>query len=140
YWRERSPGNRRDSTRGCAAVMPFQALAAAATLLTMAPHGSRIELQLDRGSAELLWASSGTFRFRRVLEGTLPKIEWTDRDPVQVETQELVASTSNTASSVRLRTKAIEVTIQKKGLLVSVRRLDGVPLMQDLSEPRSEAA
>ena len=58
--------------------MPFQALAAAATLLTMAPHGNRIELQLDRGSAEVLWASSGTFRFRRLLEGALPKIEWTD--------------------------------------------------------------
>src|SRR5215212_4298513 len=102
--------------------MPFQALAAAATLLTMAPHGNRVELQLDRGSAEVLWVSPGTFRFRRVLEGALPKIAWTDRDPVSVETED-------TAAVVRLRTRAIEVTIQKRGLLVSVRRLDGAPLM-----------
>src|SRR4051812_7755973 len=113
--------------------MPFQALAAAATLLTIAPHGNQVELRLDHGSAELLWVSSGTFRFRRVLEGALPKIEWADRDPVQVDIED-------TLSAVKVRTRAIEVTIQKHGILLSVRRLDGVPLMEDLSAPRSEAA
>jgi len=113
--------------------MPFQALAVAATLLTVVPHGNRIELRLDHGSAELLWASSGTFRFRRVLEGALPKIEWMDRDPVEVETQD-------TPSEVRLRTKAIEVTILKNGVLITVQRRDGVTLMHDLSDPRSESA
>src|SRR5690348_13833176 len=113
--------------------MPFQAVAAAATLLAVVPHGNRVELQLDRGSAELLWASSGTFRFRRVLDGPLPKIAWTERDPVAVETED-------SKGSVRLRTHSMEVTIRKQGVLVSVRRLDGGLLVEDLSEPRSEAA
>ena len=33
--------------------MPPQVLAAAATVLAFLPHGNRIELQLDRGNAEL---------------------------------------------------------------------------------------
>src|SRR5437899_10741116 len=111
--------------------MPFQALAAAATLLTVAPHGNRIDLQLDRGAAELLWVSPGTFRFRRVLNGELPKIAWTDRDPVAIET-------ADTPAAVRLRTRALEVTVSKRGVLVEVRRVDGVPLMQHMSEPHSE--
>src|SRR5689334_16254138 len=113
--------------------MPFQALAAAATLLTVAPHGNRIELQLDRGSAEMLWISPASFRFRRVLNGPLPAIAWTDPEAVAVEREE-------TPALVRFRTRAIEVTIRKKGVLVGVRRLDGTVLLQDLSEPRSEAA
>jgi Glycosyl hydrolases family 31 len=113
--------------------MPFQALAAAATLLTVAPHGNRIALKLDRGSAEILWASPGTFRFRRVLEGELPQVTWADRDPVAVEMED-------GPDAVRLRTRAIEVTIRKRGVLVAVRRLDGPPLVEDVSEPRSEAA
>ena len=52
--------------------MPPQALAAIATLLSVVPHGNRIELQLDRGGAELVWVSPSTFRFRRVLEVRLP--------------------------------------------------------------------
>ena len=54
--------------------MPLQALAAVATLLMASPHGNRVQLALDRGSAELLWVSPATFRFRRVLEGALPRI------------------------------------------------------------------
>ena len=113
--------------------MPFQALAAAATLLTVAPHGNRIELQLDHGAAEILWVSPATFRFRRVLEGALPKIEWTDHDPVAVEREE-------TPTHVRLRTRGIEVTIRKRGVLVGVHRSDGAALMQDLSEPESRTS
>src|SRR5260370_4243361 len=113
--------------------MPFQALAAAATLLTVAPHGNRVDLKLDRGSAELIWVSPGTFRFRRVLEGPLPKLEWTEKEPVPVEV-------IDTAAAVKLRTHAMEVTLRKQGALVSVRRFDGAPLMEDVSEPRSEAA
>ena len=45
--------------------MPPQALAAVATLLSFAGHGNRIELRLDRGSAELVWITPSTFRFRR---------------------------------------------------------------------------
>jgi len=53
--------------------MPAQALAALATLLACVPHGNRIELQLDRGSAELVWVTPSTFRFRRTLDGFLPE-------------------------------------------------------------------
>jgi hypothetical protein len=113
--------------------MPLQALAAAATLLTVAPHGNRIDLKLDRGSAELIWVSPSTFRFRRVLEGALPKLDWTDREPVRFEV-------IDTAEAVKLRSRAVEVMLRKQGVLVSVQRLDGSPLMEDLSEPRSEAA
>jgi len=112
--------------------MPFQALAAAATLLTVAPHGNRVDLKLDRGSAELIWVSTGTFRFRRVLDGPLPKLEWTEKEPVPVEV-------IDSAAAVKLRTHAMEVTLRKQGALVSVRRFDGAPLMEDLSEPHSEA-
>jgi hypothetical protein len=51
--------------------MPAQALAVAATLLSFAPHGNRIELVFDRGSAEITWFSANTFRFRRALDGAL---------------------------------------------------------------------
>ena len=101
--RERSAGDGRDSAGDGAALMPFQALAAAATLFTVAPHGNRIELQLDHGSAELLWVSPGTFRFRRVLEGPLPKIEWSRSRPG-------AGRNRGHAAAVQLRTHAIEVT------------------------------
>src|SRR5262249_45623422 len=99
----------------------------------VAPHGNRLELQLDHGSAELLWASSGTFRYRRVLDGPLPKIAWNEREPVAVETDD-----SNRA--VRLRTHSMEVTIRKQGVLVSVRRPECRLVLEGLSEPESEGA
>jgi hypothetical protein len=113
--------------------MPYQALAALATLLTATQHGNRVELALDRGSAELLWVSPATFRFRRVLEGALPEIEPSARDAVPFEV-------TGSAAAVKLRSRLIEVTIRKQGVLVSVQRSDGVPLMEDLAAPRSEAA
>ncbi|MGA2270188.1 MAG: hypothetical protein ABSH44_17085 [Bryobacteraceae bacterium] len=108
--------------------MPAQALAAVATLLACVPHGNRIELQLDRGSAELLWVTPSTFRFRRALEGPLPEIKAGDREPVPVEIDDA-------PGAVRLRSKFLDIGIQKHGLLVRVRRVDGAPLMTDLTEP-----
>src|SRR5437773_614156 len=113
--------------------MPFQALAAAATLLTVAPHGNQVEFKLDRGSAELTWVSPGSFRFRRVLQGPLPKVERTDRDPVAVEIDDQ-------PEHVRLRSRVLEITIAKKGVMLAVKRVGGGPLVRDLSEPRSEAS
>jgi hypothetical protein len=113
--------------------MPFQALAAAAVLLAVEPHGNRFALQLDHGAAEILWASPGSFRFRRVLDGALPPVNWTAQDAVPVKVEDSPAG-------VRLRTSQIEVTIRKRGVLLSVRRLDGGLLVEDLSEPSSEAA
>jgi hypothetical protein len=112
--------------------MPLQVLAAVATLVSFAPHGNRIELKLDRGSAELAWVSPSTFRFRRVLNGALPANTDPAGDTVAVITQDL-------AGELRLRTRAIEVVIRKQGVTLSVRKLDGTPLMADAAEPRSEA-
>jgi hypothetical protein len=108
--------------------MPAQTLAAVATLLACVPHGNRIELQLNRGSAELVWVTPSTFRFRRALEGLLPEARAADREPVQVQVDD-------ETGAVRLRSKFLDVAIQKHGLLVRVRRMDGEPLMSDLTEP-----
>lgn len=113
--------------------MPAQALAAVATLLGFVPHGNLVELQLDHGSAELVWITPSTFRFRRVLEGPLPAAKSKESDPVTVQADDV-------PGAVRLRSRYLDVVIQKHGLLLRVRRLDGTPLMTDLSEPRSEAA
>ena len=112
--------------------MPAQALAAVATLLACVPHGNRIELQLDRGSAELLWLTPSTFRFRRALDGFLPELKAADRAPVDVEIDDA-------PGTVRLRSKFLDVAIQKHGVLLHVRRVDGMPLMSDLSEPAPAA-
>jgi len=111
----------------------MQALAAVATVLAFAPHGNRIDFQLDHGSAELVWITSSTFEFRRVLEGRLPEQKAREREPVQVQADDL-------PGAIRLRVKYVDVTIQKHGLLLAVRGKDGKLLMADLSEPRSEAA
>ena len=76
----RGAGDGRDAARDGAALMPAQALAAMATLLACVPHGNRIELQLDRGGAELLWVTPSTFRFRRTLDGLLPELKAADRE------------------------------------------------------------
>ena len=51
--------------------MTPQALAAVATLVSFAVHCNRVDLQLDRGSAELVWVSPSAFHFRRTLKGPL---------------------------------------------------------------------
>ena len=112
--------------------MPPQALAAVATLLSFATHGNRIELRLDQGGAELIWVTPSTFRFRRVLDGPLPAVTWTDREPVKIEIDD-------TPGALRLRSKFLDVAIQKHGLLVHVRRLNGSVLLTDVTEPRAEA-
>jgi len=113
--------------------MPLQALTAAATLLAAVPHGNRIELQLDRGGAEIVWVSPVTFRFRRVLSGALPKVDWTEREKVPVEVVDR-------QDNVRLRSRALEIVLTKKGALVEVKRARGNSLVRDLSEPQSAAA
>ncbi|MBS1856887.1 MAG: DUF4968 domain-containing protein [Acidobacteria bacterium] len=111
--------------------MPFQALAAAATLLAVAPHGNRVELKLDRGAAALEWVSPNAFRFQRVLEGALPKTEAVDREAVSFQVSE-------TPSAVTLRTRALELTIRKVGVLLRLRDRQGAPLVEDLTEPRAQ--
>src|SRR5579862_883359 len=108
--------------------MPPQTLAAVATLLSFVSNDNRIELRLDRGAAELVWVSPSTFRFRRTLDGPLPNLKTENRAPVAVDIDE-------EPGLVRVRSKFLEVSIQKRGLLVRVRRFDGSPLMTDLTEP-----
>ena len=116
--------------------MPPHALAAVATLLAVLPHGNRIELQLDRGSAELVWITPSTFHFRRVLNGPLHPSAEAAHEPVVLQT---AFESHAGAGELSLRSRLIEVKVEKQGLKVGVRRLDGTPLMLDLSEARSEA-
>jgi hypothetical protein len=112
--------------------MPAQALAAVATLLSFAPHGNRVEMVLDRGSAEVVWWSARTFRFRRTLEGPLPAVQAGNPEPVSIHVDD-------TPGALRMQSALLDVTIDKHGLLVRVKGPDGAALMTDLSEPRAEA-
>lgn len=103
------------------------------TLIGVVPHGNRIELKLDRGAAELVWVSASAFHFRRALDGVLPEVKAAGAEPVAVEIEEL-------PGQVRARSKFIEVSIQKNGVLVRVRRLDGAALMEDATEARAAGA
>ena len=100
-------------------------LAALVTLLGVVPQGNRVELKLDRGTGEMVWVSPSAFRFRRALDagagGTASRAD------VQLEVDE-------TSTAVRIRSRFVEVSIQKSGVLVSVRKGDGTPLMTDLTE------
>jgi Glycosyl hydrolase family 31 C-terminal domain len=113
--------------------MPPQTLAAVATLLSFAPHGNRVELQLDRGAAEIAWLTPSSFRFRRTLEGPLPRVDSTEQAPLRINIEEM-------PGRLILRSPLIEVSVQKSGVLLRVRRVDGAPLLTDLSEPRASAA
>jgi hypothetical protein len=112
--------------------MPAQALAAVATLLSFAPHGNRVEMVLNRGSAEVVWSSARTFRFRRTLDGALPALEAATAEPVAIQVDD-------TPGALRMRSPLLDVTIDKHGLLVRVKGPDGAALMTDVSEPREEA-
>src|SRR4051794_38550229 len=102
-------------------------LAAMVTLLGVVPHGNRVELRLDRGSGEMGWGSGSAFRFRRTMGvGSLADAAEAG-DAVALEVEE-------TPAVVRVRSKFVEVSIQKSGVLVRVRKADGAPLMTDLTE------
>jgi hypothetical protein len=110
--------------------MPPQTLAAVATLLSFAQHGNRVEFKLDHGSAELAWVSPSTFRFRRAMGGPLPEVKIEDRGAAPIEIDEV-------PGRVNVRSRLMEVSIQKSGLLLRVRLSNGTVLLTDLSEPAS---
>ena len=112
--------------------MPPQALAAVATLLSFAVHGNRVDLHLDRGSAELVWVGPGTFHFRRSLDGPLPAPASATKD---TPAEPFDLHVAEDAGAVRVRSRLVEVKLRKRGLLVTVDRLGGDVLMADLSEP-----
>ncbi len=112
-------------------------LAALVTLLGVVPHGNRVELKLDRGTGEVVWLSPSAFRFRRQIEkgaaGSGLGAGDSGREPVQVEVQD-------SSTTVRLRSRFIEVSIDKSGVLVRVTKADGSPLLADLTEARPEGS
>jgi hypothetical protein len=111
----------------------MQALAAVATLLSFAPHGNQIEFRLDHGAAELVWSSPSTFRFRRTLDGALPALTTVTHPSIAVRIEDA-------PDRVRLRSEFLDISILKHGALVEVRRVDGAPLVSDISEPHSSGA
>jgi hypothetical protein len=110
-----------------------QALAALATVLAFAPHGNRIDLQLDRGAAELTWLSPSAFHFRRTLEGPLAQPKPAAAPAVRLEIDD-------TPAALRVRSQFLELTVRKHGVLIRVRALDGSPLMNDATEPQPSGA
>ncbi len=107
--------------------MPAQALATMATLLAFASHDGRVEFTLDHGSADLQWYSASTFRFRRTLDGPLAALK-----PPETA---VAIHVDDSPGALHIRSEAIEVVIQKHGLLVEVLHSKGRPLMKDLTEP-----
>jgi hypothetical protein len=112
--------------------MTPQALAAFATLVSFAQHGNRVDLHLDRGSAELTWISPGAFHFRRMLDGPLSPIAIPNGDAVPFKVED-------TPSVLHIHSNLLDVALQKRGLLISVNGPDRTPLMVDLTEPKLEA-
>jgi hypothetical protein len=109
--------------------MTPQALAAFATLVSFAHHGNRVELKLDRGSADLVWVSSTAFHFRRTMDGPLPGAPPDLSGPVAFRIEE-------TPAALHLRSRILNIELQKRGLLLKVAGPDGRVLMADLSEPK----
>jgi len=116
--------------------MPPQALAAVATLLSFAPHANRIDLRLDHGSAGLVWISPSAFHFRRSLEGPLAASRTSANDTPK---EAIELHIEEEAGAVRIRSRSLEVTLRKRGLLLTVARPGEGPVMADLSEPAPSA-
>jgi hypothetical protein len=109
-----------------------QALAALATVLAFTPHGNRIDFQLDRGAAEIVWLSPSSFHFRRSLDGPLAARK--------AAVSSVTLEVDDTPAAVLVRSPFVEVTIRKRGVLVRVRALDGTPLLSDAGEPVAAGA
>jgi hypothetical protein len=88
-------------------------------------------MKLNQGAAEMVWVSPSTFRFRRSLAGPLARVKVMEREAPNLKAAE-------TPSALVISTKYVEATVQKRGLLVSVRKTDGSPLMSDLTEARPQ--
>jgi hypothetical protein len=102
--------------------MPLQAVAALATLVGFAPHGNLVDLRLDRGEARIEWISPSTFRFVR---GPGPGGRGLGTRAVEVEIQD-------TPGALVMRSKFLEVAVEKHGVLLRVRTRQGTELMSDL--------
>jgi hypothetical protein len=112
--------------------MAPQVLATVATVLAFTASGNRVEFKLDHGAAEIVWVTDSTFRFRRSLDGPLAAVT----QPSEIRSLDV----DDLPSVVRIRARFLEVTVQKSGALLRVRRAGGTPLLTDLSEPRPDGA
>jgi hypothetical protein len=110
--------------------MPAPSLAALAAIVGFAVSGNRLEMKLNQGAAELTWVSPSTFRLRHALSGALPRAKMLEREASEMKVAE-------TPAALLVTTRNLEVTIQKHGLLVRVRRPDGTLLMNDITEART---
>lgn len=99
-----------------------------ATLVSFAVNGNRIVLKLDHGAAEVVWLDESTFRFRRVLDGSLPEWQPPRRDAVPLQVKD-------SPEALRISSRVIELAISKRDLLVAVRDSGGKELMRDAGPP-----
>ncbi len=78
----------------------------------------------------MVWLTPSSFRFRRALEGGIQGGRIPERESVPLEVED-------SPGRVTVRSRFLEVSLPKRGLLVRVRRVDGTPLMTDLTEPHA---
>ncbi len=97
------------------------------SLVSFARYGNAVELRLTRGSAEVEWVSPSTFRFRRWWGSRLQLPEAARREPVSF-------TIKDAGPVLEFSSDDLILTIRKAGLLVSVKGIEGVPLMADATE------
>lgn len=103
--------------------MPLQAVAALATLVGFAPQANVVELRLDRGQARIEWVSPSTFHFVRG-PGTVGQGPGTRTVELAIE---------DGANALVMRSKFLEVAIEKRGVWLHVRNRQGAELMSDVA-------
>lgn len=103
--------------------------AAGVTLLSHERRGNVINLHLNEGAAEIEWLSPSSFRMRRAMAGILPQAPRAEREAVALEIADAAGELVFTTRYVRLR-------VRKPGVLLKVTKLDGTPVMEDLTEAR----
>jgi len=106
-----------------------------AALISFAADGNRIALKLDHGAAEITWVNESTFRYRRTLVGqAMPPVQPAEGRPL-ADTDLVPLEIKETPDALVILSRLIELSVSKKGVLLSVRQRDGTPLMQDAEPP-----
>jgi alpha-glucosidase (family GH31 glycosyl hydrolase) len=93
-------------------------------MVSFARHGSRFLLQLREGAAELDWATSSTFRFRRTFGLALDAPSGNELEPVAVTVEQ-------TPAEIKFTTAYLVANIRKDDLRLKVATHDGQPLAAD---------
>lgn len=103
------------------------AQAGAATLVSHARSGNRTLLELDAGAAEIEFLTASTFRLRRAFAGRLPEVPRTAHLTVPMTIEE-------PPGELVFLTRYLRVALRRNGLLVSVSKVSGAPVMADATE------